>query len=415
MWAIGGPPRIPAILVTAVTGLVVRKASFFVKMCCFVAAMTYSVLAFIGSVFSLHIASLLYSIRFMLELRPSASIEYVALFGLIVVMVAFAWRMLRMRSDFARTQELLLAIVLTVSFAAVDFAATYGSRGSYMRMAPHGAVFSSAARQADLPAIATGRHNLLIVVVEAMGLPSRPELRNRLLGRWNASDIRAHYDVTMGETPFYGSTTSAEIRELCGRWGDYPEFMQGFHAECLPARLAGKGYRTTAIHSFSKEMFERQHWYPRIGFQRMIFSDDLVRMGTKRCPGVFAGACDPDVLPIISDRLKQPGPQFVYWLTVNTHVPVPESAELGNRGCERFDRALARDHAMICRMAQMWEELNDVLAETLVDPELPPTDVLIVGDHTPPFFARNQRDMFDSERVPWILLKHRDARGALRE
>jgi hypothetical protein len=47
----------------------------------------------------------------------------------------------------------------------------------------------------------------------------------------------------------------------------------------------------------------------------------------------------------------------------------------------------------------------------LTDPDLPPTDVLIVGDHAPPFFDRSQRSQFDPERVPWVLLKHRKSRG----
>jgi hypothetical protein len=40
-----------------------------------------------------------------------------------------------------------------------------------------------------------------------------------------------------------------------------------------------------------------------------------------------------------------------------------------------------------------------------MDPALPPTDFLIVGDHMPPFLARRERMDFDGYRVPWILLR----------
>jgi phosphoglycerol transferase MdoB-like AlkP superfamily enzyme len=145
----------------------------------------------------------------------------------------------------------------------------------------------------------------------------------------------------------------------------------------------------------------------------MAFREDLLRGGAEKCGGVFPGACDRDIPAMISERLKSSGgKQFIYWLTLNSHIPVPASDKLRTKDCERFDPVLARDHAMICRLFSMWNDTNEELGAILTDPDLPPTDVLIVGDHAPPFFDRSQRSQFDSERVPWVLLKHRKSREA---
>ena len=32
-------------------------------------------------------------------------------------------------------------------------------------------------------------------------------------------------------------------------------------------------------------------------------------------------------------------------------------------------------------------------------------DILIVGDHMPPFFQRKARERFDGDKVPWVFLR----------
>ena len=93
------------------------------------------------------------------------------------------------------------------------------------------------------------------------------------------------------------------------------------------------GYETTAVHSFKGDLFERTDWYPKIGFDHMLFEPDLKALGADDCPGVFPGACDTDVGDILAKRLASAkGSQFIYWLTLNTHVPVVarKSMELPN-------------------------------------------------------------------------------------
>ena len=413
MWLVGGPPRVIEIFVTGFIGLLIRRAPFAVQFPVFAALLAGSVMMFVSTLFSLSPKAMFYSLRFVLELRPSASVEYVVVVAALVATLALAWQRLRRDQSFEAPLQLLAAGFMLVALCGVDFWASAGTRGSYRGVPSADEPFSSAATQTRFDTLAADGNHLLIVMVEAMGVPQDPTLRAKLTRRWREADIGRIYDVRFGSTPFWGSTTYGEMRELCGRWGDYHELIEKRDQNCLPARLARQGYRTTAIHGFDEGFFKRTDWYPHVGFQQLVFREQLFDTGADKCGGVFPGACDRDVPAMIGERLKRAeGKQFVYWLTLNSHIPVPASEGLRTKDCARFDPALARDHAMICRLFSLWGDTNDGLARMLTDRDLPPTDVLIVGDHAPPFFDRSQRTQFDPARVPWVLLKHRKSRGA---
>lgn len=407
MWLLGGPPRGAEIVATAILGLLVRRARIWVRYLAFGAGLALSLLSTVSALFNLSILSAIASLRFLGELRPSASTEYLVVAVLLVVTVLAAVRLLRRPMDFVAPWELLAAGGLIVMLAAADRIVSIGGAGSYGRTAPHGAPFASAVERSEAVVRLQGR-NLVIVMVESLGMPRDPGLRAKRFARWRAHDIARRYDVSVGRVPFFGSTTRGEVRELCGRWGDYPELLDGGQ-DCLPARLAGRGYRTAAYHSFASDFFDRRDWYPNVGFRDRFFRDEMVAAGAAACPGVFPGACDRDVPGIIGARLRKTAePQMIYWLSVNSHLPVPIDTSLGTEDCARFDRTLARDHPMSCRLFSLWADLDASLAAMLVDPRLPPTDVLIVGDHSPPFFNRTERLLYEPGVVPWVMLRHRD-------
>lgn len=409
MWIVGAPPRLSEIVVTGVTGLIVRSQRFAVKLAAFLLVLGYSVLSYIAGMFNLAIESLLSSIEFMVEMRPASSIEYLILaIGLTATIVAAA-RLLRSRTGFTELWAVFAAVAAVIAAAGLDYAMSFGTRGAYKRSAPHGATFASAVGKSGFASGADGKRNLVLIMVESLGLPNDPGVRELLVRRWKQPDIAARYTLTQGSTPYFGSTTSGEIRELCGRWGDYGDLVARRDDACLPARLRAAGYRTAAIHSFDGSFFDRDRWYPNIGFERMTFRDPLIAAGAAKCPGVFPGACDRDVPAILAQRLREGGkPKFVYWLTVNSHLPVPTDAALETRRCPREAFPAVAEFEMICRQFQLWRQLDDRLAAAISHDDFPVTDILIVGDHMPPYFDRRQRVAFDPERVPWILLRRRD-------
>lgn len=413
MWLVGGPPRVVEIFVTGIVGLIVRRAPFWVQAPLWFAALVGSVMSYVCALFSLSIKTMFYSFRFVIELSPAASIEYSILAGSLLLTVWLAFKTLRRPQNFDAPLQIVLAGAMLFSLCAADLWASAGTRGAYRRAPAADEPFSSAVKQTGFDALAADGNHLVVVMVEAMGLPRDPVLQRKLVQRWRRDDIARLYDVDVGTTPFWGSTSNGEVRELCGRWGNYHELVGRADPTCLPARLARQGYNTTAIHGFKAGLFQRTDWYPHVGFQNTMFREQLAGLDVARCGGVFPGACDRDIPPVIAERLKTAkDKQFVYWLTLNSHIPVPASTRLGTQDCARFDPDLADRHAMICRLFSLWADVDTQLAAMLTDPALPPTDVLIVGDHAPPFFDRSQRKQFDPGRVQWVLLKNRASRAA---
>ncbi|HEX8061621.1 MAG TPA: sulfatase-like hydrolase/transferase [Allosphingosinicella sp.] len=411
-WIVGGPPRPIPIVITAIAGVLVHRAPFAIKFAAFVACMIFSALAFVSSLFNLTVLSLVFTFQFASELSPSASVEYVACGAAVVGTLLLAWWRLRKPTTLVQPTRFVAAMALTLIAASTDVAMAQGARGSYKRTPQAGAFFTSAVQESGLERIATGERHVVVIMVEAMGLPSDRALRRRLFDLWARPSVRARYSVTEGDSLFYGSTTNGEMRELCGRWAEYAEVMERRDPSCLPARLRARGYRTQATHTFNGTFFERNVWYPNIGFESMRFAPEVIRAGAERCPGVFVGACDRDVPKQLAAILKSARqPQFLYWLTVNSHLPLVESSALHTDECASFDAGLAAEFPMICRLMKLYDETGRSLAGEITADGFPDTDILIVGDHIPPFFDRYHREQFEPDSVPWILLRPRHAAG----
>lgn len=411
MWLVGSPPRSAEIFIAGAIGLLVRDASSSIRAAAFLAVMCYSALSFVAGLFNLKITSLLYSIRFFLEIDPRQSLEYIVGAALLLVICSLAiWRM-RRPQGFANFRLVLLAIAITLSFSLGDWIMGENMRGHYMRAAATDAPFVSAtARSGFAGGINVPKRHLLLIMVESLGSPlANAEMDRLMFAQFQTPSVTNKFDLSMGETTYYNSTTSGEIRELCGRWGDYYEVIDSTDTGCLPARLAAAGYRTRAYHSFSGAFFDRTRWYPNIGFQQSSFAEHLFKRGVRACGGVFPGACDRDVPALLARDLKAAqSPQFVYWLTLNSHLPVPPGMNLKVDRCERVSPELARDYPMICRQFALWAQLDRAIVKEIAEADFPATDILIVGDHMPPYFDRHHRSQFAPDRVPWLLLKWKE-------
>jgi len=410
LWFVGAPPRQIDILIAGLIGLIVKRFAFWVRYSAFVAFTVWTLLKFVGGLFSLTMSSLLYSIQFFLELKPANSLEYIGVFAVVACVLLLAWRVMRRDMDIKRPTLLLVAIAVTLLWASADAFMGRDMRGHYFRAAPAGTAFSSAAQQSDIAARADGKRHLVIVIVESLGVPKDNAEMDRLLFRQfkDNSAITARYDLQQGTTRYYNSTTAGEVRELCGRWGDYYDLVDQADATCLPAKLAAKGYHTLAMHSFVAPFFDRETWYPNVGFAEARFAGDLNAAGARKCGGVFAGVCDRDVPAQIGAALRNASkPTFLYWLTVNAHLPVPPGLNLNVDNCARISASLAENFPQICRQYAIFDDTDAALAKEFAAADFPDTDILIVGDHMPPYFDRHQRTQHDPTRVPWLYLKHK--------
>ncbi|SBV31272.1 conserved membrane protein of unknown function [uncultured Sphingopyxis sp.] len=408
----GGPMRAPEIWLCGAVGLVASWFGYWVRVAAFFALLAYLVLVFIASMFNMHVSMILSVVALVLDIRPAASPEYLIGGALLILVLALAARQLRRPNKLRGLQWFVAAAALTYALATADYVRARDSATAYNRLAPADAPFTSATRQTGFLKLADGERHVMIVMVEAMGLPTEPSLRARLDAIWTRPELAGRFEISQGDTAFYNSTTKGEIRELCQHWGDYKEIVAPA-PDCLPAALARRGYATHAYHGFSPGFFDRDRWYPLIGFELTSFRDAIEAQGAGHCPNVFPGACDRDIPRLIGrDLAAAQRPQFVYWLTLNSHLPVVANAELRTEDCRQLGATLDADYPQVCRLFAIWDDTAAALAAMASRPGFPPTDILIVGDHMPPFTQQKSRMMFDSGKVPWVLLRYRSSRPA---
>ena len=411
LWFSGAPPRHFEIVYAGLIGLVVKRFPFIIRYLSFVGIMTYSALKFVGGLFNLDISSLLYSLQFFAEIKPANSFDYIAAAIAILIIMGLAWKLLKRDTNFSRPLLIAGAAGLFVTLAGVDLYMGKDMRGHYFRSAPAGAVFGSATGNSGFAARADGKRHLVLIVVEAMGLPkNNPEMSRLLFEPLTGNGaVRAQYDIKQGSAPYYNSTTAGEIRELCGRWGDYYSLVDRKDTGCLPTTLAEKGYATLAMHSFTGAFFKREDWYPNIGFEKREFGSDMMKAGAEKCGGVFPGACDRQIPKQIAAKLKAADkPTFLYWLTLNSHLPVPSGLNLNADNCERVSPLLKAEFPQICRQFAIYHDIEVALASEITAADFPDADILLVGDHMPPYFDRHHRTQFDAAHVPWLYLRHKD-------
>src|SRR5690606_18895241 len=149
------------------------------------------------------------------------------------------------------------------------------------------------------------------------------------------------------------------------------------------------GYRTTAIHGAAGMMYDRVRWYPKAGFEQLVFLES--RPWPRRCYS-FPGACDMDLMDEVRAGLTAEGKSFVYWLTLNTH----SNFDLRDLQDDHFDCAAfgTESTRASCRNFKLQAQFFNGLAELLADKALQDMEVIVVGDHPPPILNREDFDQY---------------------
>lgn len=413
MWPIGGPRMAASIAICGGIAVLLSGWSHHpARTAIAVSLFVFNLTAYIAFSFNLDLSAMLGSIEFARELDPLQSPEYLIGGGLLAaslaVLILSGSRIPPLRTRDHR----ILALGLVGLLINVDMVVTNGSRGSYMMSAPGGTPVDSAVIRNNIAPSQVKARNLVVIIVEAWGVSSDPF--DRALSRqiWDPARWSDRYEVTQGLSRYYGSTTSAELRELCAAWSDF-ESYDFDRADCLPQKFSAAGFQVQALHGFNGVFFDRAAWYPKVGFERALFAKELIALGADRCGGVFAGACDRDLPRLIGQELRKTPDKrkFIYWLTLNSHLPIPSGQNLGTGNCMLGNADWRDRYPMLCRSFELQRQLADSITAEIMKPDFPDTDVLIVGDHMPPFFRRDLRTRFDPAHVPWIMLRSRRESG----
>jgi hypothetical protein len=400
---VGLPPRPTMVLVYALLAILARTASPAVTITAYILGVGYDAVSTIALLVNLAPKDIVYALHLMSELKLFTSPLYLAMTIASVSVVAVNLYLLTTRREVLRRGNAWVMLGVAAAFGVTDFAVHASPHYQYGALYATGKPMASATASSGFgQAALAGRdgRNVLLVVVEALGQFRDPVQQAVLTSPLKNAALLERYKLEQGTTTYYGSTTAAEMRELCGTREPY-SVLANKRLNCLPQQMAAHGYRTVSMHGFTAKMFDRTSWYPKIGFQKSIFGEDLRGLDTRKCGGPFRGPCDTDLIPLIERELREATqPTFFYWLTLSTHAPVMPRDGTPRLTCDT--RGGAVGNAEVCYMTELWMDVLERLAAMLA--KLPPTDVLIVGDHAPPLWWKDARDKFEPGKVPWFRL-----------
>ena len=271
--------------------------------------------------------------------------------------------------------------------------------------------------------ITTGRSakelpDLVVIVVESWGLYEDSSVRNALVQSYFQQELLARYKLVQGTVPFIGPTVVGEARELCdSTMGDHIIDANAHELQsCLPDRLARLGYHSVAIHGMSERMFDRRAWYERVGFQKRLFRDQLQQQELPVCDGAFVGICDAAIANQIGHSLEteRTYPEFVYWMTLGSHLPVSVPSGLPAGDSCSINPFLAQQPAL-CSWYQLVANVHESVSRLAMTTLSRPTVFVVVGDHAPPFATPAIRDQFSQAAVPYLVLIPREGMPKGRE
>ena len=410
---IGSPPRTTAIIAYATVALISRLVPRSVTVVLFLGVVIYDAVATIALLFNLAPSEIVVALHLSAELNLFASPFYIAMIAGLTVLLSVNIAVLTLKRDTLRLGNPAVMMVLALMFAAADFFTNMSAHYQFGTLYSSGKPMESAVETSGFhKAVLSGNgRNAVLIVVEALGQFADPWRQSILLQPFQNSELAKRYDVSFGSSTYYGSTTAAEMRELCNTRESYETVLQGANYACLPRQLQERGYATVSLHNFTSNFFQRRDWYPRLGFGKQLFRDDLTGYLKRQCGGPFRGPCDVDVVPFITRQLREAkSPTFFYWMTLSTHVPIAPHEGSPRLNCTRDGGPIGQ--VEVCYMTEMWMDVFEEIAKMTAD--LPPTEILLVGDHAPPLWSKAGRRLFTPGQVTWVRLAPKSPRVAER-
>ena len=198
------------------------------------------------------------------------------------------------------------------------------------------------------------------------GVPVMPFMRelSRKAARYRIESVHLHGSADADFMALSGDYPSIDV--LNYKIPDYP------YDHALPAFLRAYGYQTVALHGVSGDYFDRRPAYERMGFDQILFREELVaRYGFEP---VGWGVVDGDLFDASADLLsKSEGRVFHFLITVSSHGPF--------RPGRNADVVLTTDKDIDSRFFNTMRYVDNVIEEYVR--ALPPqTTLAFYGDHT---------------------------------
>jgi hypothetical protein len=251
--------------------------------------------------------------------------------------------------------------------------------------------------------------NQLLILVESWGSPANEKDQLAMFELLVPKAVNSGWGVQVGQTEFSGGTVHAELRELMSSTGDYRYLMDADSAKHIRSIFnikRAQGYTTIAIHSFSFKMFQRNIWWRNVGIDSAYFLENVIKAQNLTAADLNRSSpfvALPDELAF--DFVNKPASEkkkFVYFLTVNSHLPFVSKMEMAKEQTVWAGSTLTEEGKnQLARILQLIEYFIEESDKGGWE------KILMVGDHMPPFTNANDRSFYSPKKVPFLILNRK--------
>lgn len=232
---------------------------------------------------------------------------------------------------------------------------------------------------------AKNQKNVILIVLESV--------RASETGLYGGTLLTPNLDRIAKESvwvsDYYSNTTQtvrAETSALCGvldynRGSPFSKYSQPMRSFCLPEMLSMDGYDTLWFHGYKKAFFDRENFFPNIGFSE-LHDRDVIATKLANELTLGWGISDEDVFGYALNVLESKAtPFFAEILTLSNHFPFDWEWEMvghaglnGIQGEETIDNYHRGIKYTDYALGVFWKRFK---ASRLADN----TAVFIIGDH----------------------------------
>lgn len=244
----------------------------------------------------------------------------------------------------------------------------------------------------------TESKKIALIIVESWGYPkNRNELKNQLSAFLNKKEIIIK---ELDKVYYTGSTVAAELRELCGirPFGTRIRSIPAeYRANCLPEKFKRAGYQVKFMHAGNSSFYNRGSWYPQIGLNDGIFYKKELENNYGKCYS-WPGFCDIKLINNFIESLKTEEKIFFYWMTLNSHMPYDER-DISTENKDQCIQLNIEKTSKRCNNHLIIKDFFTSLSSKIISniQDLKGVEIILVGDHAPPFFEEKSRESFIKE------------------
>jgi hypothetical protein len=251
--------------------------------------------------------------------------------------------------------------------------------------------------------------NQMLIIVESFGLIN-DSLKREMFQKDISYVFKSNnWNISWGKTPFNGSTTHAELRELLNYSGDFRYFLKPQHANNFNSIFQIKkkqDYNTISIHSYKANMFERAIWWKNIGADHVFFSEDVQFESNFQSKlnyeSPFISVNDEDAFDFVHSKISPKGKYFVYFLTENAHLPF--KGKPNTPGASNLFQ-IDKESNLSGEAKNQSKRITNFLVYVATHLDSNKFQkLLIVGDHMPPFLDKNDRSFYSDKFVPYCII-----------